>query len=344
MLQLIREAVAGGARKEKACEAIGLALRTVQRWETQDPAGGGEDRRRGPKTPPANKLNEQEREEVLSVANSSEYRDLSPRQIVPQLADRGVFLASESTFYRLLRKAGQLVHREPSRPRTHHKPRELRATGPNQVWSWDITYLRGPVRGTFLYAYLVLDVWSRKIVGWTVEVEEAQELSSALIDRCCAREGIRRDQVTLHADNGGPMKGSTLLATLQALGVMPSFSRPRVSDDNPFSEALFRTLKYRPGYPRHGFASLEEARSWVAGFVHWYNEEHLHSAIRFVTPSQRHNGDDVELLRQRHQVYEAARQRNPARWTGRTRNWTPATEVYLNPVDPADHVGRRADR
>ncbi len=338
VLQLIGEAVSRGARKAKACEVIGLTLRTVQRWEAQDPSGG-EDGRHGPKRPPANKLSDEEQEEILRVVNSPEFRDQSPRQIVPQLADRGVFLASESTIYRLLEEAGQLVHREPSRPRTHRKPRELRATGPNQVWSWDITYLRGPVRGAFLYAYLVVDVWSRKIVGWTVELDEDQEHAAALIDRACAVEGIRREQLTLHSDNGGPMKGSTMLATLQRLGVVPSFSRPHVSDDNPFSEALFRTLKYRPGYPRGGFASLTASRSWFVGFVGWYNGEHRHSAIRFVTPLQRHSGEDMDILQRRHEVYEAARRRNPERWTGRTRDWTPIADVYLNPVDPADYVG-----
>jgi len=338
VVELIGEAVARGARKAKACEALGLPVRTIQRWEAKD-VTGGEDRRCGPKTPPANKLSEQEREEVLRVVNTPEFRDLSPRQIVPQLADRGEFLASESTIYRLLDEEDQLAHRESSRPRTHHKPREQRTTGPNQVWSWDITYVRGSIRGTFLYAYLVVDVWSRKVVAWTVELTEDQRHASALIDRACAKEGIRREQLTLHADNGGPMKGSTMLATLQRLGVVPSFSRPHVSDDNPFSEALFRTLKYRPGYPGHGFASLVAARAWFADFVGWYNDQHRHSAIRFVTPSQRHAGEGPEILRQRREVYEAARRRNPERWSRQTRNWTPVAEVYLNPVDPSDHVG-----
>lgn len=340
-LRLIRNAVKAGARRAKACEALGLSLRTVQRWERLGPAGGG-DRRSGPKSAPLNKLSEEERREVFRIVNSPEYRDLSPRQIVPRLADRGVYVASESTIYRLLKSEGQLVHREPSRPRTHSKPREQHATGPNQVWSWDITYVRGPVRGAFFYAYLVVDVWSRKVVGWEVAEREDQIIASLLIDRACAAQGIQRGQLTLHSDNGGPMKGSTMLATLRQLGVVPSFSRPKVSDDNPFSEALFRTLKYRPGYPRRGFASLAAARAWFDGFVRWYNDEHRHSAIRFVTPTQRHDGQEAELLRQRAAVYEAARRRHPKRWTSSTRNWTPAGDVYLNPVDPQEHVGRRA--
>jgi transposase InsO family protein len=152
-----------------------------------------------------------------------------------------------------------------------------------------------------------------------------------LIGKVCLAEGIHQDGLVLHADNGGPMKGATMLATLQKLGVVPSFSRPSVSDDNPYSESLFRTLKYVPAYPSKPFESIETARRWVHGFVQWYNNEHRHSAIRYVTPNQRHRGADRKLLKQREAVYEAARQRNPERWSGKTRNWNPVKEVWLNP-------------
>ena len=183
----------------------------------------------------------------------------------------------------------------------------------------------------FFYLYIIMDVWSRKIVGWDVQAMESMEWASLLVDRSCRQLGVDPEGLILHSDNGGPMKGSTMLATLQRLGIVASFSRPRVSDDNPYSEALFRTLKYRPEYPRRPFANIEEARNWVRGFVRWYNSEHLHSAIRFVTPDDRHFGRDREILAQRRCVYEKARKRHPERWTGDIRNWEPISAVTLNP-------------
>ncbi len=338
ILGLIDEAVSAGARQRKACEVVSVDPRTLQRWKAQ---GIGEDRRAGPKQAPRNKLSSQERARLLEVVNSPEHRDLSPKQIVPRLADEGVYLASESTLYRVLREEGQVKHRESSSPPTNrNRPEECVATAPNQVWSWDITYLRSPIRGVFFYLYVVIDVWSRKIVGWSVHDEESGEHASAMIEAACTREGIRRDQLVLHSDNGGPMKGATLLATLQILGVIASFSRPRVSNDNPYSEALFRTAKYRPEYPRRPFASLEEARRWVTWFVRWYNTEHRHSAIRFVTPHERHEGRDAEILAKRTAVYAAARERRPGRWTGNTRDWAPIEAVALNPTNrtPAEEA------
>lgn len=329
ILQLIDEAVQGGARREKASALLGLSARALARWRADGDVG---DRRRGPQSSPAHKLTPQERAKVLAVANRPEYRNLSPRQIVPLLADGGEYVASESTFYRVLREAGQLAHRQHSRPTRRHRPKEHIARGPNQVWSWDITYLRGPIRGAFFYLYLIVDVWSRKIVGWSLRHQESAEYARDFIERAFAAEGIDRGRLVLHADNGGPMKGSTLLATLQRLGVVPSFSRPSVSDDNPFSEALFRTLKYRPNFPRKPFPSFAAALQWVEGFVRWYNEEHLHSGIRYITPATRHSGKERPVLAHRHDVYTAARQRTPRRWTRSTRNWSPVGAVYLNPV------------
>lgn len=337
--ELVNEATCGGARLQVAVEALGLSVRTFQRWQTQD---DGADRRRGPNTAPSNKLTAAERDQVLATANTAEFRDLSPKQIVPRLADRGDYLASESTFYRLLRDEGQLAHREPSRPATSRRPREHVATGPCQVWSWDITYLKTPIRGQFFYLYLILDVWSRKIVAAKVYAEESTEHAANLFWHTCCRLGLDPYGLVLHSDNGGPMKGATMLATLQKLGVVASFSRPRVSDDNPYSEALFRTLKYRPGFPSHPFASVENAQCWVDGFVTWYNTEHLHSAIRFVTPDDRHFGCEVAILAQRRQVYAQARQRTPERWAHTTRNWEPVEDVYLNPETRREHTPLRA--
>ena len=256
----VSAAVKAGASLERACEVIGISPRTLQRWRLPATA---EDQRAGPRTSPQNKLTAAERKRVLEVANSEEFRNTSPNQIVPRLADKGVYVASESTMYRVLREEGQLTHRSPTKPRTVRPKMEHVASGPNQVWSWDITYLRGPVRGSFLYLYLVVDVFSRRIMGWDICEEESMEKASELILRTCAMNGVDPDGLVLHSDNGGPMKGSTMLATLHRLGIVASFSRPRVSDDNAYSEAMFRTLKYRPGYPTTGFDSMAAAVEWV---------------------------------------------------------------------------------
>lgn len=325
---LVAEAVSAGARRDKACATVGLCARTLTRWCAR---GGGQDRRAQGGVSPAHKLTAAERAEIVTRATSAEYCDLSPRQIVPLLADKGVYVASESSFYRVLHEHGLMTHREPSRPPTHRRPPEHVASAPNAVWSWDITYLRSPVRGVFYYLYLVVDIFSRKVVASAVHDVESPDLASDLVESACRREGVLRDSLVLHADNGGPMKGSTMLATLQRLGVVASFSRPSVSDDNPFSEALFRTMKYRPGYPKKPFAGIAEALIWVDSFIRWYNTEHLHSGIRFVRPSDRHEGRDRAILTARHCIYTKARYRTPRRWTGRTRNWIPVGVVRLNP-------------
>ncbi len=177
----------------------------------------------------------------------------------------------------------------------------------------------------------MMDIYSRKIVGWQVHDSESSDLAANLLVDVCYREGLQRHQVVLHSDNGSPMTGATMLATLQQLGIIPSLSRPSVSNDNPYSESLFKTLKYRPEYPSLPFKTLVDAREWVAGFVSWYNHEHLHSAIKFVTPAQRHAGNDKTILAKRHQVYQAAKAKYPQRWSGNTRNWEPVQEVLLNP-------------
>ena len=212
-------------------------------------------------------------------------------------------------------------------PRHRGPQRHTLLTNSGQVWCWDITWLPGPIRGQFYFLYLIIDLYSRKIVGW--EVHEAQSSVHArdLVQRTVWRE------LVLHGDNGSPLKGATVQALLSRLGITASFSRPGVSDDNAYAEALFRTLKYSPGFPRHGFAALETARDWVHAFDDWYNMVHRHRGIKYVTPHQRHSGEDVGILRQRHALYDAARRRNPARWSGDTRNWGHIREVWLNPND-----------
>ena len=258
------------------------------------------------------------------------------------MADCGQYIASESTFYRVLRAENQLKHRGAERPaQRRHKPRALSAMAPNTLFSWDITYLPTLVLGIYFYLYLFMDIFSRKIIGWQVYDAESSDLASEVMRDICKQENISPDQVVLHSDNGSPMKGATLLATLQALGVAPSFSRPAVSNDNPYSESLFKTMKYRPAYPRQAFESLIAARQWVGMFVQWYNHEHRHSAICFVTPAERHAGLDTVLLQKRTNVYEEAKKRHPERWSGVTRNWQPVRVVHLN---PDQHITGKADQ
>lgn len=327
VLALVACAVQDGSRQGEACKAVGVDERTLQRWQRPETA---EDGRHGPLTAPQNSFTVVERAKVLETAVSTEFRDKSPRQIVPTLADRGEYIGSESTFYRILTAAKQLAHRGRMAQKTRHRPRALAATEPNQVYSWDITYLLSTLRGKYFYLYLFLDIFSRKIVGFRVHDRESMEFSSLLLTEICAQEGIDEDQLVVHADNGAAMKGSTMLATMERLGVMPSFSRPSVSDDNPFSESLFKTLKYCPIFPTTPFGSVEGATAWVETFVEWYNDEHLHSGIKFVTPASRHCGDDIAILKRRKIVYADAKEKNPSRWSKETRNWERIESVKLN--------------
>jgi len=331
----VDDAVADGASSESACRTLGLSKRTLQRWK-QSP----EDRRRGPKTMPANSLTAAERRRIIVTATSSEFRDQSPKQIVPRLAERGVYIASESTFYRVLHAEG-LQHRRGRAKPPMRRLREHIATRVWQVASWDITYLRTHVRGRFFYLYLLEDIWSRKILGWAVHDNECSGSAASLVERvreAASDEGIDLAGWILHADNGIPMKGATMLATMQRLGIVPSFSRPGVSDDNPFSESLFRTLKYVPGYPRAGFATLDSARTWVAEFVDWYNNRHLHSGIGFVSPADRHEGRDIAVLEARRRTYALACRKHPERWTRTCRTWSRPLVVRLNPAHDSSHV------
>ena len=334
-IEMVQQAKANGARRQASCAVLEVSLRTVERWEKARDQG---DQRRGPATGCAHALSAQEKQAIVKVSSSPEYRDLSPWQIVARLADTGKYLGSESSFYRVLKQNDLLTHRHNSKPRVHRRPKDLTAKTPNQVWSWDITYLSSPIRGAYYYLYLVEDIFSRMIVGWSIEEVESADHAGLLIDRICQEQGIAKGQLTLHSDNGGPMTGATMVATLERLGVIPSLSRPAVSDDNPYSESLFKTLKYRPSYPDRAFSGIDQARQWVSRFVRWYNTEHLHSAIRFVTPSSRHLGKDPAILAKRVTVYEKAKRLNPQRWSGPTRNWSPITEVFLNPKNHKSEI------
>jgi transposase InsO family protein len=338
-LEILDEAVAAGARARAVADLLGVGLTTLQRWRRQFAGDGdGLDGRKGSHRLVSHRLSDEERQRILLTCNQPEFAALPPGQIVPILADRGLYIGSERSFYRVLHAQSQVHRRGRARPPQEPRPvPRLRADGPNQVWSWDITYLPTSVRGVWLYLYLVIDVWSRKVVAWDVAEREEAQIAADLVSRACLRERIskgRPQPLILHADNGNAMRAATLESRLEELGVLRSFSRPRVSNDNPYSESLFRTVKYRPDYPRRPFQSVEEACAWVAAFVGWYNDQHRHSEIRFVTPSQRHSGEAVAISRQRARVYEQARQRHPRRWSRSTRCWRQPEVVWINPPPP----------
>jgi transposase InsO family protein len=330
----IGEASAAGARLAPACSLAGIDLRTFQRWRTGE---GGVTADRRPETVrprPTHALGEAERARIVAVANEPRFASTPPARIVPALADEGVYLASEASFHRVLRDHGQMRHRGRARPpRTAGPPSTHVAASPGQVWCWDVTFLPSQVRGRWFYLYLILDLFSRKIVGFEVHDTDQAEHAAHLVRRTALAEGIhaRLIKPVLHGDNGPSVKGTTVLAMLHWLGIAPSHSRPRVSDDNAFAEALFRTAKYRPDFPSAGFAAPAEARQWAAAFVRWHNEEHHHSGIRYVTPAARHAGGDGPILAARHALYQRAREANPRRWSGPTRDWTPVGAVTLNP-------------
>lgn len=287
---------------------------------------------------PRNALTEAEKERIVTISSLPEFASLPPSQIVPHLADRGTYIASESSFYRVLKSEGLLNHRgRAKKPGKQAAPTSHCATAANQVWSWDITYCPTTVKGKFFYLYMIEDIFSRKIVGYEVYTEECGELAAALLYRTVLREQCFNRPLVLHSDNGAPMKSVTFKAKMDELGVTGSHSRPRASNDNPYSESLFRTLKYFPSWPTKGFNTLDDARNWMQRFVETYNNKHLHSRIGFVTPAQKHRGEDAEILAHRKVVYECAKAQNPSRWSGSTRDWKPVTEVMLNPDNTSKH-------
>ena len=327
----INQAVGAGAPKFKACQVIGISIRTLQRWVNGEHVIA--DQRPLAKRPePSNKLSASEIDMIKQVCLSPEFADIPPSRIVPMLADRGQYIASESSFYRILKAGNLLSNRSRAKPRgTYKKPKGFTATQANQVWSWDITHLPSKVIGGRFYLYMIEDVYSRKIVGSEVHDTETGEYSSALLQRAVWVEQNAHTGLVLHSDNGAPMKSFKMQAKMYDLGVIPSHSRPRVSNDNPYSESLFRTVKYCPNWPRQGFRNIEDARKWVAEFVAWYNNDHRHSQIKFVTPNQRHTGEDIQILDQRKKLYEMKKTENPSRWSGATRNWEHIGSVDLNP-------------
>lgn len=327
--RLITEAVDvarnSGARMPAICDMLGVSARTLQRWKSSIVPDA---RKASPRYVP-HKLTAAERQRVKETICSRRFADMYPPEIVAKLASEGVYLASESTMYRIMREEKLLSHRRKSKaPQKREKPR-LRATAPDQVYSWDITWMKSSIRGEYFYLYMMVDVFSRRIVQWEIHERESSALAAAMLLRLSGKKLLKG--VALHADNGAPMKGLSMLATMQQLGVVPSFSRPHVSTDNPYSESLFRTLKYRPAYPG-SFETIEEAQEWTRAFVHWYNHEHMHSGISFVTPHERHYGKDTAILEARRETYRIAYQQNPDRWSRGPRRWQRQEVVYINPA------------
>ena len=269
----ITQAHAAGARLRPACEVAGIERRTLQRWQAHEGLTAGDGRPQAVRPTPSHALSQDERARLLAVANEPRFAAVPPARIVPMLADEGVYLASESST-RVLRAQGQTAHRGRAKaPKAVRPPTTHVAAAPRQVWCWDMTYLPAQVLGRWFHLYLILDLYSRKIVGWEVHDSDHADHAAHLVRRTALAEGIASlvAKPVLHGDNGSTLKATTVLAMLNWLGVKPSYSRPRVSDDNAYAESLFRTAKYRPEFSAKGFADLEAARAWADGFVRWYN-------------------------------------------------------------------------
>ena len=309
-----------------ACEVVGISLRTLQRWKR----GELQDQRKGSTKRVVRKISYAQKDAIVEQCTNVRFRDQNPYEIVALLLNEGRYLASVRTFYRILKERDLQHHRSNLKVSSRHaKPTEQRASASDQVYTWDITYCAQTVKGLFYYAYVIMDIFDKSIVGWAVHEEESGIYSRDLFERTLKGRKIKIR--ALHADNGGPMKGITLMALLQELKVEVSRSRPRVSNDNPFSESLFKTMKYRVNYPGR-FESLDHTRQWMASFVHWYNQEHLHSSIGYVTPEQMRTGQAEAIFRRRNATMREAHLAYPERWGSRlVKQWSVTREVVLNP-------------
>lgn len=325
ILDFIDEAKRQAVSERTTCSLLGISRRTIQNWRKW----GLRDRRKGSARVVVHKLSVDEEECVYQAAISRRFADSTPEQIVATLAQEKLYYGSVSTFYRILRKREALEHRrESKKPRQGKRPDKIPVTGPNQVWAWDITWLKTAVVGLFHYAYTIIDIYDRTLIGWTIEETESEEHACRLFSRAMRNHGVCPEIV--HADNGNAMRGVTLGVFLDNLKISRSYSRPRCSNDNAFMETWYKTLKYTVGYPRF-FASIEHARIWFADFVNWYNNDHLHSALAYVTPMQRRTGAADLIYAVRNQTIAEARAKNPSRWrNGKTRSYgsSPVMAVY----------------
>jgi putative transposase len=285
-----------------------------------------------PKPPPSPRraLSPDERAEVRTVLNSERFQDSPPRQVYATLLDEAQYLCHWRTMYRILDEYQEVTERRDQRPHTIYQKPELVATAPNQVWSWDITQLKGPAKWCYFYLYVILDIFSRYVVGWLMAEQESAELAHRLITETCAKQGIKPEQLTLHSDRGSPMTSKLVTQLLTDLGIIKSHARPRTADDNPYSEAQFKTLKYRPDYPDR-FQNLAHARQWGQSVFTWYNHDHYHSALGLLTPASVHYGQADLILAQRQQVLQAAYLAHPERFVkGLPVVPAPPKEVWIN--------------
>lgn len=325
-VKLIKEANQDGARLVKACEALEISISTFERWRK----GKTRDSRKGALKVVSRKLSPEERQSVIDISCSNEYKDENPYKIVASLLSKGTYIASESTFYRILRDEGLIKHRRNTRPgKSHFKPPELVATGPNQVWTWDITWIRSNIRGIFYFAYTIIDIWDRSIVKWSIHDRECDKYAKELFQS--AFEENAYPNVFIHSDNGNPMKGMSLMALFYDLGISNSYSRPRVSDDNPFIESWFKTLKTHVSYPGQ-FKTNIDAKTWFADFVHAYNGSHKHSGLHYLTPLQVRNGEYPDIVKKRNEAMQRAYRNNSIRWSNGVKQLPERHIVYLNPT------------
>lgn len=311
-----------------ACKSLGVPRASYYRWRSG--RGSRKVREDEPRRASHRALREDERQAVLAVLHEERFIDKAPAQVYARLLDEGAFLCSIRTMYRILDSEGEVRER---RDQLRHPPYvkpELVATGPNQVWTWDITKLLGPVKWTYYYLYVILDMFSRYVVGWMLANRESASLAKELIEESCRRQGIGEEQLTLHADRGPSMKSKTVALLLADLGVTKTHSRPHVSDDNPYSEAQFKTLKYRPEFPER-FGSMQHGRRFCRTFFPWYNHEHYHSGIGLLTPAMVHYGHAAAVLRKRHEVLESAYAMHPERFVRHPpRPQQLPSEVWIN--------------
>jgi len=309
-----------------ACGGLGLPRATFYRHSSPQPV-----KVRKPRPKPYRALSDEERQAILDVLNSERFADRAPTEIYATLLDEGTYLCSFRTMYRILAQAGEVRERRDQLRHPEYTKPELLATGPNQVWSWDITKLLGPAKWTYYYLYVILDIYSRYVVGWMVATRESKALATKLIAETCRKQGIVPGQLTIHADRGSSMASKPVAFLLSDLGVTKSHSRPHTSNDNPYSESQFKTLKYRPDFPAR-FGSIEDARAFCQGFFSWYNLEHRHSGIGLLTPATLHHGEADAVVARRREVLAAAYAANPERFV-RSRPVPPAVPkaAWINP-------------
>lgn len=313
-----------------ACRALGVARATLYRRRRRSEESGEPAKR---PTPPR-ALGPEEKQTVRDILHSERFIDKAPHEVYATLLDEGKYHCSIRTMYRILAEEDEVRERRNQlRHPVYQKP-ELLATGPNQVWSWDITKLLGPAKWSYYYLYVILDIFSRYIVGWMVAGRESAELAKRLISETCTKQEILPGQLTIHADRGSSMKSKPVAFLLSDLGITKTHSRPHTSDDNPFSESQFKTLKYRPGFPDR-FGSIEDARCFCQRFFPWYNQEHRHSGIALLTPEMVHFGEAQEVLKARQQILFDVYQLHPDRFVNKMPSPTPLSEaVWINPPKP----------